>query len=327
MDMKRSHIEDVRVFSGKASAIAFVLLIGLLAVCPLVLENYLIYVLNLIAIHIIVALGLNLLVGYAGQISLGHAGFYAIGAYTSVILTSRFNVPFLAALLCAGLLAAAFGFVLGLPALRLSGPYLAIATLGFGIAIVQLLGKVESISGGHMGIHAEKMSLGPVVLDTDVKAYYFIMALCVLACVGALNLSKSRIGRAFVAIRDNDIAAEATGVNLTYYKTLAFAVSAFFTGIGGSLMAHMVGFISPENYNMFVSIHFLSIVVVGGLGSILGSVLGAITMVSLQQLLSGMQALSMVVYGLIMVLIILFEPLGLRGRWLKIKIYWKIWPF
>ena len=130
-----------------------------------------------------------------------------------------------------------------------------------------------------------------------------------------------------MAIRDSDIAAEAMGVNITYYKTLAFALSAFYTGIAGSLMAHMVGFISPENYNLFVSIHFLTIIVVGGLGSILGSVLGAILMVSLQQFLSGIQALSMVIYGFIMIFIILFEPLGLRGRWLKIKIYWKTWPF
>ena len=325
--MKRSHIEDVRIFSSWVSAVAFALLLTFLAVLPLLFQSYLIFIVNLIAIHIIVALGLNLLVGYTGQISLGHAGFYAIGAYTSVILTTRLDMPFILALLCAGLVAAAFGFLLGLPALRLEGPYLAIATLGFGIAVMQILGKWESVSGGHMGIHAPKMSLGPLVLKTDVQNYYFIMSTCVLATLGALNLTKSRIGRAFVAIRDSDIAAEAMGVNLTYYKTLAFAVSAFFTGIAGSLMAHMVGFISPENYNMFVSIHFLAMVVVGGLGSILGSVLGAILMVSLQQLMSGMQALSMVIYGLILVCIVLFEPLGLRGRWLKIKMYWKIWPF
>jgi branched-chain amino acid transport system permease protein len=325
--MKRNHIEDVRVFSGWASFVAFVVLIIVLALAPLVLESYLIFVVNLIAIHVIVALGMNLLVGYAGQISLGHAGFYAIGAYTSVVLNAKFGVPFPVSLLCAGLFAAMFGFLLGLPALRLEGPYLAIATLGFGIAVVQILGKWESVSGGHMGIHAPKMTIGPWILNTDVKAYYFIMGVCVLATFAAYNIGRSRIGRAFVAIRDSDVAAEATGVNLTYYKTLAFAVSAFFTGIGGALMAHMVGFISPENYNMFVSIHFLSIVVVGGLGSTLGSVLGAIMMVSLQQALSGMQALAMVIYGAIMIGVVLFEPLGLRGRWLKIKIYWKTWPF
>lgn len=327
MDMKRSHIEDIRVFSGIGSAVWFGILLIVLAVLPSVLESYQIFVINLIAIHVIVALGLNLLVGYTGQISLGHAGFYAVGAYTSVILTTRYGVPFPAALLCAGLLSAAFGFLLGLPALRLSGPYLAIATLGFGIAVVQILNKVESISGGHMGIHAPKLSIGSYVLETDVQAYCLIMPLCVLATIGALNLAKSRIGRAFVAIRDSDIAACATGVNLTYYKTLAFAVSAFFTGVAGSLMAHLVGYISPDNYNMFLSIHFLSIIVVGGLGSVLGSVLGAILMVSLQQFLSGLQTFSMVVYGSIMVLVILFEPLGLRGRWLKIKLYWKAWPF
>ncbi len=310
-----------------ASAVAFAVLILVLALLPLFFGSYALYVFNLIAIHVIVALGLNILVGYTGLISLGHAGFYAIGAYASVILTARFGVPFIAALLIAGFVAAAFGFLVGLPALRLSGPYLAIATLGFGIAVVQMLGKWESLSGGHMGIHAPKMSVGSMVLDSDLRNYYFIVTLCVLAAIGALNLVKSRIGRAFTAIRDSDVAAEATGVNLTWYKTLAFAVSAFYTGIAGSLMAHMVGFISPENYNLFVSIHFLVMVVVGGLGSILGSVLGAVLMVSLQQVMSGMQALSMVVYGSIMILVILVEPLGLRGRWLKIKVYWKTWPF
>ena len=327
MDMKRSHIEDIRVFSSVSSFVAFAVLMIVLAVLPLIFKSYLIFIVNLIAIHVIVALGLNLLVGYTGQISLGHAGFYAIGAYTSVILTTRLEMPFLAALLCAGLVAAVFGFLLGLPALRLEGPYLAIATLGFGIAVVQLLGKWESVSGGHMGIHAPKISFGSLVLKTDAQIYYFVMTLCVLMCIGALNLTKSKIGRAFVAIRDSDIAAEAMGVNLTYYKTLAFAVSAFFTGVAGSLMAHMVGFISPENYNLFVSINFLAMIVIGGLGSILGSVLGAIIMVALMQLMSGMQALSIVVYGFIMIFIVLFEPLGLRGRWLKIKIYWKMWPF
>jgi branched-chain amino acid transport system permease protein len=327
MDMKRSHIEDVRVFSSVSSFVAFVVLMILLAAAPLIFESYVLYVFNVIAIHVIIALGMNILVGYTGQISLGHAGFYAIGAYTSVILMTQFHVPFVGALLCAGLVAAAFGFLLGLPALRLSGPYLAIATLGFGIAVVQIIGKWESLSGGHMGLHAPKMSFGSYVLQSDAQNYYFIMPLCVLATIGALNLTKSKIGRAFVAIRDSDIAAEATGVNLTYYKTLAFAVSAFFTGIAGSLTAHTVYFISPENYNLFVSINFLVMVVIGGLGSILGSVLGAILLVSLQHLMSGLQALSMVVFGSILIVIVLFEPLGLRGRWLKIKLYWKMWPF
>jgi branched-chain amino acid transport system permease protein len=167
-----------------------------------------------------------------------------------------------------------FGFLLGLPALRLEGPYLTIATMGFGMAVTQIIGH-WSYLGGRMGIDIPGIKLFAWDLKSDVQIYYFIMVVTVLMTIGARNLVRTRVGRALIAIRDSDIAAETTGVNLTYYKTLAFAISAFFTGVAGAMMAPVLGFISPENFNLIMSIVFLGMVVVGGLGSIAGSIAGA----------------------------------------------------
>ncbi|MEA3471299.1 MAG: branched-chain amino acid ABC transporter permease, partial [Thermodesulfobacteriota bacterium] len=274
MDMKREYYEDIELFSSNVilfwSAAFFVFLFTL----PIWAENYYIYLLNIILVHVILAVGLNILVGYTGQISLGHAGFFAIGAYGTAFLMSHFHVPFILALPMAGLIAAFFGFILGLPALRLEGPYLAIATLGFGLAIMHVIGRWD-IFGGRMGMHAPTLDLGipragfSVILDSDIKMYYLILIITILMVTGAINLMKTRIGRAFVAIRDSDIAAEVMGVNLTIYKTLAFAVSAFYAGIAGGLFGFVVGFFDPFTFNLILSIIFLVMVVVGGLGSIL----------------------------------------------------------
>jgi len=350
MDMKRDYREDIRLFPSNVVKVWFFLLIAFLVLLPLFTKSYIVYNLNLVLINVIVALGMNILVGYTGQISLGHAGFFAIGAYASALIMTRLHLPFVFALPASGLIAAVFGFLLGLPALRLKGPYLVIATMGFGMAIIQIIGHWEGFFGGHMGIITPKISFGPFELSTDRQLYYLIMTVTVGMTIAAINIIKSRIGRAFIAIRDSDIAAETIGVNLTHYKTLAFAVSAFYTGIAGSLMGFVLGFINPQNFNFFLSISFLAMVVVGGLGSILGSILGAIIITFLQiQLnnipevpllgkgviflserwfsMSGIANVSSIIFGLVLIVIIIFEPLGLWGRWLKIKYYWKKWPF
>jgi len=349
MDMKRDYYEDIRLLDSGPQVFWIIVLLAALAVFPLFAGSYLIYTVNLMAIHVIVALGLNLLVGYTGQISLGHAGFFAIGAYATLSLMIDAHLPFLVALPLAGFISAGFGFLLGLPALRLEGPYLAIATLGFGLTITQILGRLDFL-GGHMGLQSPPLNIFGWLVDSDAERYAVIMPICVFLAWALRNLTKTRVGRAFVAIRDSDIAAECIGVNLTYYKTLAFAVSAFFTGIGGGLMAFVLGFISPHTFNVMVSIMFLAMVVVGGLGSVLGSVMGAVLITWLQQelarigelpylgpvltelsqqffTLSGLPNVQYVVFGLIMVLIIIFEPLGLYGFWIRTKIYWRTWPF
>ncbi len=337
MDLKRDYYEDIKLFKSGVIAFWSVALIVFLIVFPLFVKDYYAYVGSLLLINIIIAIGLNILVGYTGQVSLGHAGFLAIGAYTSVLLMMKLGFPFLLALPIAGLVAALFGFLLGIPALRMEGPYLAIATLGFGIAVEQILGMLK-FTGGRMGLHCPTFKIfgytldtditcGSLVLSTDKQIYFLIMIVTVISTLFAINLMKSRVGRAFIAIRDSDIAADAMGVNLTYYKTLAFAVSAFFVGIAGSLQAHMITFVAPVQYNLILSITMLAMIVVGGLGSIMGSILGAILFTILPQLLAGYGYLNAIITGGIMILIICFEPLGLRGRWIKIKIYFKMWPF
>jgi branched-chain amino acid transport system permease protein len=349
MDMKRDYYEDIQLLDSKVLWFWFLMLIASLIAFPFVAHNYHIYMVNYMAINVIVTVGLNILVGYTGQISLGHAGFFAIGAYGTVLLMTNLHFPFLLALASSGLIAAFFGFILGLPALRLEGPYLAIATLGFGMAITQVIGRWQ-VFGGRMGIEVPKLSFGPYVMETDRQLYFVIVTVAFLLILAARNLMKTRVGRAFIAIRDSDIAAETMGVNLTLYKTLAFAVSAFYTGIAGGLMAFLLGFISPSSFNFILSIYFLAFVIVGGLGSIFGSIMGGVVMTWLLLVLdkvqelpyvgaalisfseqwmnpAGLPNIASIIFGLIIILLVVFEPLGLYGFWIRTKIYWKTWPF
>ena len=349
MDMKRDYYEDVRLFSSGVTLFWFLILVLFLAAFPFLFKNYYVYVANYVAINVLVAIGLNLLVGYTGQISLGHAGFFAIGAYGTLILMAKLHVPFLISLPAAGLISALFGFLLGFPALRLEGPYLSIATLGFGLTITRVIGRVEFF-GGRQGLHAPELTIGPWHLNTDRDFYYLLITLTILLTLAARNLIKTKVGRAFIAIRDADVAAETMGVNLMGYKTLAFAISAFYTGIAGGLYAFVLRFIEPELFSLLMSILFLAMVVVGGLGSIFGSIAGACLLswldLELRNILSipylgewltalsksyfsitGVSNIQFILYGLIMVLIMLFEPLGIYGFWIRTKIYWRTWPF
>ncbi|MEW6663909.1 MAG: branched-chain amino acid ABC transporter permease [Thermodesulfobacteriota bacterium] len=349
MDMKRDYYEDVRLFSSGVVVFWFAVLIVFLALYPFLFKNYYVYVANYMAINILVAIGLNLLVGYTGQISLGHAGFFAIGAYLTTILMAKAHFPFLLALPAAALCAALFGFLLGLPALRLEGPYLSIATLGFGLTITRVIGRIEFF-GGRQGLHTPELTIGPWHLNSDRDFYYLLIMILLIMTLAARNIIKTRVGRAFIAIRDADIAAETMGVNLMLYKTLAFAVSAFYTGLAGGLYAFVLRFIEPELFSLLMSIMFLAMVVVGGLGSIFGSIAGACLLswldLELRNILSipyvgqwlealsrsyfsitGVSNIQFILYGLIMVLIMLFEPLGIYGFWIRTKLYWRTWPF
>ncbi len=349
MDMKRNYYEDIQLFSSGVIVFWFAALMVFLAVFPFLFKNYFVYVANYIAINIIVVIGLNILVGYTGLISLGHAGFFAIGAYSTIIFMTKCALPFLLALPLAALVAALFGFLLGLPALRLEGPYLTIATLGFGLTITQVIGRIE-LFGGRQGLHTPDLIIGPWHLDNDRYFYYLVIIITVLMVVFARNLIKTRVGRAFIAIRDADIAAETMGVNLVYYKTLSFAISAFYAGVAGGLYAFVLRYIEPEIFSLLMSIMFLAMVVVGGLGSIMGAIVGAVLLswldLQLRNILSipylgqwleklsesyfsitGVSNIQFILFGSIMVLIMLFEPLGIFGIWIRTKKYWKTWPF
>ena len=367
MNIKRSYYEDIALFSSKTIAFWSCALFAGLILLPFTVSGFTLSQINLIAIYIIVAVGLNILVGYTGQVSLGHAGFFAIGAYGTVLLFSAFSwmpfswMAFFPALLLAGIIAALFGFILGVPSLRLEGPYLAIATLGFGMAIVQIIGRFR-IFGGHNGLQVPELNIFkgliassgmvPSISIPNVELYFIIMPITVFLTILARNIVKSRVGRAFIAIRDDDIAAQSMGVNLTYYKTLAFAVSAFYAGIAGGLFAFWIKFINPEPFSFIMSITFLAMIVVGGIGTMPGAVAGAIVISYMEQNLTrdaivqvpllgdfviyisnmfmdvgGIANISFIVFGAIIILIVVFEPLGLYGFWIRIKKYWKTWPF
>ena len=340
--LKRDYYEDVQLLHSGVARFWFALLLAALVLLPFVATSYQIYALNLMAVNVIVALGLNILVGYTGQISLGHAGFVAIGAYATVILATRAAVPYPLAMVAAGLIAAGIGLLLGLPALRLEGPYLAIATLGFGMAVTILIGRMPFF-GGHMGL---------VVPQPwgDRGMYALTMTTTVILTVAARNLMRSRVGRAFQAVRDSDIAAAMAGVDVARTKTLSFAVSAFYAGVAGGLWAAVLGFINPGMFTFVLSVLYLAMVVVGGLGTILGPIAGAVVLTwlnlqgsSIQRLplagpaleafserfmtVSGLPNITWIVTGLVLIFIVTLEPLGLYGLWLRTKIYWRTWPF
>ncbi|MFC1669534.1 branched-chain amino acid ABC transporter permease [Spirochaetota bacterium] len=362
MDIKRSYYEDIQLLNSKTKKVWFTALLVVMAILPFVIPGYYLNDVNYIIINIIVAVGLNILVGFTGQVSLGHAGFFAIGAYSTALFAKAFPaVPFIFPLIIAAFIAAIFGFILGIPSLKLEGPYLAIATLGFGMAIIQILGRF-SFFGGRQGFSVEEVKfLTGLIYGTglftlsfakDLNMYIIIIFFAITLTLIARNLTKTKVGRAFIAIRDSDIAAQTMGVNITYYKTLSFAISAFYTGLAGGLYAYWLGFINPDSFDFILSILFLAMVVVGGVGTISGSIMGGIVISFLNMNLKqdiilsipllgdllkyittkwmhvgGIASISFIIFGLILIVIVIFEPLGLFGFWIRIKKYWKTWPF
>ena len=249
-----------------------------LAVCiaPFFLHEYYVSILNLILVATVGALGLNILVGYTGQISIGHAAFMSVGAYTAANLAVRLDLPFWITLPAGGLMAAAIGAIVGIPSLRIKGLYLAIATLAGQLIIEWTINHVPWISGGvQASIEVPRPTIVGVPLKTQHQLYWFLLFFAVLAIVGTLNLVRSRIGRAFIAIRDQDIAAEIIGINIFRYKLLAFAISSFYAGVTGVLYTYYLGIANYEQFQIGVSIDYLAMIIIGGLGSVLGSVFGA----------------------------------------------------
>lgn len=325
MDLIESYKEELRLIRRFWKGFWIISLLIALIFLPWYGKEHWVYILTLIFIFSIGVQGQNLLIGYTGQISFGQAGFLALGAFTFGHLV-RLGTPVLISLLCAGLVAAVFGLLVGFPSLRLKGPYLAIATLGFGIAVYQVFVNSEILSGGRMGLTVKKL---PALfgLSQVNTYYYFNFLLAALFTLASYNLISSFVGRAFIAIRDNDISAEAMGVNLTIYKLLAFAVSSFYTGIQGGLYALLLGYLEPNMFTFLETISLFVAVIVGGLASVEGSILGAAFVILVPQVFSDAKQLVPVVYGITIILILIFEPMGLSGRWLKIRLYFRMWPF
>jgi len=334
--MKERYEEDIRLFRYRSTLYWYLALVFGCLVLPPFLDDYLVSLLVFINIYAIGAVGLMLLAGYTGQVSIGHAAFFAIGSYTSAILTGK-GIPFLIALPTSGVLAGVLGVAIGLPVLRLTGLYLSIATMGMAFIVEEVLTRWEGLTRGNLGMFVDPPAIGSLVFDTEIRFYYLAFALLIGTLLLAKNLLRSPTGRAMVAIRDSEVAAQAMGINLPLFKTRAFAASAFFTGIAGSLYAHKLSFINPESYTLIVSIEFLAMIIIGGLGSIHGAVFGTVFYILLPQvivmtkdympkLVRDQTGLESGLFGLMIVLFIIFEPEGIYGRWRKVKYYFESFP-
>ncbi len=345
--LKTSYEADMALYPLPIAKWTVGILAGLFfAVIPLTLHEYYLSIANLVWIAVIGALGLNILVGYTGQVSIGHGAFMSVGAYTAANLATRLDSPWPVNLLAGGLMAAAVGAVVGIPSLRIKGLYLAIATLAGQLIIEWTINHVTFISGGvQASIEVPRPRLGSMVLSSQRDMYYFLLVFVVLAIVGTMNLVRSRVGRAFIAIRDQDIAAEIIGIDIFRYKLLAFAISSFYAGMTGVLYTYFLGIANYEQFQIGVSIDYLAMIIIGGLGSVLGSIFGAIFVTLLpivirlsmeafggmflpqQVVLNLIPNLRLMLFGALIVFFLIVEPDGLNRLWRNIRSYFRIWPF
>jgi branched-chain amino acid transport system permease protein len=333
---KTSYLDDIRLFQHNGQLFWYGLLAVFLLAAPFVLGDFYVGEFSYVFILAIAGVGLMLLLGYTGLASLGHGAFMAIGAYTNTYLITN-GVPFFISFPASGLVAMLAGIAIAIPANRMTGIYLAIATLAFSQIVEQLIVRWESVTRGFQGMPVPPPELLGHPLSRPWEFYYLCLAVLVLVVFAAINLTRSPTGRAMVAIRDSEISAQSLGVNLVHYKTIAFALSAAITGLGGALLAHKMRFISPDAFNILLSIQLLLMVVVGGLGSIHGAILGAIFVGGLPQAIALMRdylptaiartpGLEPGLFGIVMVAVVLFEPLGIYGRWLKVKAFFDYFP-
>ena len=301
--------------------------IGLVVLCaalPVFLQAigerqvYWLFVVSEFYVFAIVAISLDLLMGRSGQISLGQSGFVALGAYTTAILNQRFGVDLVAGMLAGASVAALASLVLGFPATRLRGHYLGIVTLGFGIAVDQIALKWDTLTGGDQGIHLHRATALGLDVGTPVRMYYVALVALVVVVLLVWSLTQTRIGRAFAAIKDSEIAAAAMGVPVARTKVLAFIVSAFLAGAAGGIYAFLAGFVAPEDFGIDSSLLYFAMVVIGGMGSIPGAIGGAIVVDAIRTTAATVSGLSLAILGGMIVLVVLFFPGGLKG-WFRAR--------
>ena len=344
-NFRESYEEELNIFETDFGRLWMVIgLVILFGVIPFISNPFILYVLNTIGIYAIAAVGLNILIGYTGQISLGHGAFFGVGAYTGAILAAKAGFPFWVAVPAAGLFTATVGMIFGIPSVRLKHLYLTIATLAGQFIIEYVMVQWESLTGGAEGISVLGGTLFGLDLGNDRTFYYVIFVSFVVMTWVAVNLVRTRYGRAFIAIRDNDRAAEGMGIPIFLYKLLSFGISSFYAGFAGALYAFYMISITPEPFNLWLSIVFIAMIIIGGLGSIPGSAFGAIFIVILEEVLShateylmnvGATAgigitiapLREFVFGLAIVLFIIFEPKGLAEVWRIVRSNFRLWPF
>jgi branched-chain amino acid transport system permease protein len=341
---KESYAADTALFDSATQRVWIGLLAAALCAFPFVASEYWLYLACLVAINIASTTGLNLLTGYTGLVSLGQAAFMGLGAYTVAILQTRLGSPFGVNLLAGGAVAMLAGVLVGLPSLRVKGLYLAIATIAAGVIAHFMFSHFSSLTGGGSGLTVPPARFFGIELDDSFKLYWVIVPVTVLMLLGAVNLFRTRIGRAFIAIRDRDISAEVLGISLLHYKLLSFAISSFYAGVAGGLFAYFFRAVTPESFPLLMSIFFLAAVIVGGMGSILGSILGAVFMTLVPELLKLMvgwlpvsvfggnvalilSPIRTIVFGSMIVLFLIFEPHGLAEVWRRIRRLFHLWPF
>jgi branched-chain amino acid transport system permease protein len=334
---KTNYDQDIDLAKHGGQRFWYGLLLVALLSAPWLLPDYWLAQLTLVFIYAIVAIGLMLLAGFTGQFSIGHAAFMGVGAYTEAYLIAK-GWPFPLSMACAMGLSAAVGVLVGLPALRVKGMYLGIATMSFGFIVEEVLARWESVTGGNAGKTVLSPSLFGWTLESD-QSFYLLCLVCVVgSTLVVLNLLRASTGRAFVAIRDSEISAQSMGIHLARYKSMSFAISAALAGLGGALYAHKIQFISPDQFSLVQSIDLLLMVVIGGLGSVHGAFFGAVFLIGMPQLISltkdylpaaigqatGLQG---VVYGVVLIAFVMLEPMGIYGRWLKVRTWLELYPF
>ena len=335
--VRKTHYgQDIDLFEHKGQVFWYALLLIAIVSGPLWLDRFLLGELSLVFIYAVAGIGLMLLVGYTGQVSLGHAAFLAIGAYTHAYLLNH-GWPWPAAIAAATALSALIGGLVGIPALRMTGIYLAVATLAFAVIVEQVLVHWESVTGGFRGMQVPRAEFAGLTLATPTAFYYLCAAVLTLAMLAALNLLRSPTGRAMTAVRDSETSAESMGIHIARTKSMAFAISAAFTGLAGGLFAHKIGYLAPDAFTLITSIQLLLMVVVGGLGSMHGVIFGAMFIGLLPQLIAILRdvtppsigqipGLEPGIFGLILILFLIYEPLGLYGRWRKIRLFFEEFP-
>jgi branched-chain amino acid transport system permease protein len=333
---KTSYVQDIRLFEHGGHVFWYALLLLAVFGAPLVLPQFFVGEISQVFIYAIAGIGLMVLTGFTGLASLGHAAFLGIGAYAYLYFVKH-GLPLPVAMLLGGAVSAAFGIAFALPALRMTGIYLAIATLAFAVIMEQVFTHWTTVTGGARGFAVAKPELFGWELKTEAHFYYLCLVILILITLGTRNILRSATGRAMMAIRDSEISAQSMGIHIARTKVTSFGISTFITGIAGALLAHKIQFVSPEAFDLILSISLLLMIVVGGLGSLHGCFYGAIVVAFLPQFLSlvkdklpghigNIPGLTGGVFGLILVLFILLEPYGIYGRWRKVRLFFEVFP-
>lgn len=337
--------QDMSYIRTKWQWVALTAFLALLMLLPMILSIRFIAMINMASMICIAVVGLQITTGYAGQLNLGQSAFMGMGAFVCGSLSINFNLPFWLAIPAGGLGGAVLGAIFGIPALRIKGFYLAMTTIAAQVIFPLLIMHLpDSWFGGAIGLNLEPAKIGGLVFDTDISLYYLIMVTAIIMIFFAFNLVRCKVGRAFIAIRDNDNAAEMTGINVFHYKTLAFAIGAGYAGVAGGLWAYYLRYVGADQFTLYFSVWYMGMLIVGGLGSILGAIFGTFFIRGLQEIITGLAPVLVehlpmagsaeiwfagmnILLGGVIILFLVFEPRGLNHRWNIFKTSYRIWPF